>query len=156
MKTEKELATEILQIMQEQQKSITTLLEHPEWFRKEKKRSTSKIVGKEETPLQDRGLTGSQVDSLDEHTPIHDAVVCDEGDRATTLGTSSELPHEGNDISPWVGQEDSTLGHEEEVASSPCHEVCDDLGVSTPKCDEALPLDDPPLETDIIPQEVHD
>jgi hypothetical protein len=80
--------------------------------------------------------------------------VCDEGDRAATLGTSSEFPHEGNNISPWVGQGDSTLGHEEEVASSPCHEVCDDLGVSTPKCNEALALDDPPLETDII-QEVH-
>jgi len=70
------------------------------------------------------------------------------------LGTSSEFPHEVNNISPWVGQGDITLGHEEEVASSPCHEVCDDLGVSTPKCNEALALDDPLLGTDII-QEVH-
>jgi hypothetical protein len=43
----------------------------------------------------------------------------------------------------------------EELTSSSYTEGCDDLGVSTPKCNEALPPDKSPLETDIISQEVH-
>jgi hypothetical protein len=46
------------------------------------------------------------------------------------------------------------LGHEEEVAYSPCDEVYGGLGVSTPKCAEELELGELPLGTDIISQEV--
>jgi hypothetical protein len=58
------------------------------------------------------------------------------------------------DTSTWDEQVDRRTVHEEELTFSSCTEACDDLGVSTPKYDDALTLDESPLETDIISQEV--
>jgi hypothetical protein len=51
---------------------------------------------------------------------------------------SLDTPSKGLDISTCGGQEDNTLDHEEEITSSPCDEVHDDLGVDTPKGDGTL------------------
>jgi hypothetical protein len=52
MKTPEELREKLVQLMQEYQKNLTTLLEHPEWFREVVK--GSKTIDEEETSHQDR------------------------------------------------------------------------------------------------------
>jgi hypothetical protein len=59
------------------------------------------------------------------------------------------------DTNTWDEKDDSRTMHEEELISSSYTEGCDDLGVSTPKCNEALTPDESPLETNIISQELH-
>jgi hypothetical protein len=93
------------------------------------------------------GLIGVQI----EPTLIQDEDVCVEDDRVATWDTLSE----GNDISTYDGQEDSTSDHEDEVASTPCDEVHDDLGVDTPKDDGALTHGDSSMEHGLTLQDVH-
>jgi hypothetical protein len=63
--------------MQEYQKNLTTLLEHPKWFREVVK--GSKTIDEAETSHQDRNLGKPQVDCL-EHVVGHDRDVYMEDD----------------------------------------------------------------------------
>jgi hypothetical protein len=123
------------------------LLEKNKERYEEKDESIAKAVRKVDTSPHVSGLTGAQI----EPTPIQDEDVCVEDDRVAALDT----PSEGSDISTCDGQEDSTSDHEDEVASTPCDEVQDDLGVDTPKDDGALTQGDSSLEQGLTLQDVH-
>jgi hypothetical protein len=72
---------------------------------------------------------------------------------ANRLEPYSTIPPD--DISTCDGQEDSTSDHEEEIASSSCDEIQDDLGVDTPKGDGALTQGESSLEQGLTLQDMH-
>jgi hypothetical protein len=88
------------------------------------------------------------------HAYIHVEYMCNKYDHPTRLSTPLEFSNEGKETNTYDGQFASSLGHEEEVAYSPCNEVYGGLGVSTPECIEELELGELPLGNDIISQEV--
>ena len=133
--------------MLEYQKNMKRLLEHPMW------KGPQLSAGKKDKTSKVRKVD-NEVNALEVHASRHIEDMCNKDDHTARLSTPLELFHEGKDTSTYDGQFASTSGHEEKVASSPCDEVYGGLGVSTPKCVEALALDELPLGNDIISQEV--
>jgi hypothetical protein len=97
-----------------------------------------------------------QIDLLDEHAPIYDRDVCNEDDRETIFYTPLELAYEGNDIRICDGQDNSPCDTVSQSTSTSyhCYDAYDYLGVSTPKYDEDLALEELPLEVDLPSQEL--
>jgi hypothetical protein len=102
MKTKQELMVELVQVLQENQKNLTRLLEHHKLLehhvsiekkKKKKKGFKSKVVGEAKTSLREEGLTEPQVDFLD----VHDDGVCNEVYKTIAFDTSLELSYEGSD-----------------------------------------------------------
>jgi hypothetical protein len=106
MKTPKELREKLLQLMQEYQKNLTTLLEHLEWFREVVK--GSKRVDEAETSHQDRNLGKPQVDYM-EHVASHDMDTYMEDDQAVDI---DEIFHTSvlMDIVTSTAKEGGTFG----------------------------------------------
>jgi hypothetical protein len=89
MKTPEELRAKLVQLMQEYQKNMATLLEHPEWFRMKGKGSKGTYEAK--NSLHEGGSTEPQVDLLEVHTSSQDVEVSIEGERATVYDEASMM-----------------------------------------------------------------
>jgi hypothetical protein len=166
MKTNQELMAELLQVFQEYQKNLTTLLEHPELLEhhlsvgKKEEGFKSEVVGDMNASPHDGSLTEPQDDFLEVHASIHVEDVCNEVDKTTTFNTPLELSYEVDNTSAYDGHVDNTYDevfqsdNDDDSTSYPRYDDYDDSGVLAPNHDKDLVLDKFPLDVDLISWEL--